>query len=90
MDRPRLREIQDGQRDDSVHGQGSAVPEEGWAELRLPVHLRTPGLAATYDAVRIQAGHNTVLVDALATGKKAPITAELDEAAKTVLLTLSR
>lgn len=65
-------------------------PKLGEESLAVRATGRSGKLPITFDAVRIQMGHNTVLVDAVTTGKKLPVTAELEEAANTVLMALSR
>ena len=65
-------------------------PKVGERSFAARFTLRGTSAPATYDAVRIQAGHNTVLVDAMTTKQVLPSSAEMEDAATVVLLNLSR
>ncbi len=67
-------------------------PQMGDDSLATRYTLHYPGVArtATYDAVRIVVGHNTVLVDGASVTDSLPIPGELEGAADSVLLNLSR
>jgi len=65
-------------------------PKMGEQSFAARFTVRAPHIVATYDAVRVQVGRNTVLVDAVAMGKRVPVPAEMEEAADTVLMALSR
>lgn len=65
-------------------------PKAGESRFAARFTLRSPSLVATYDAIRIQAGHNTVVVDAITPDKRLPDSSELEDAAEVILLNLSR
>ncbi len=66
-----------------------SFPEMGEDSVAINMTLDSGGRRASYAHVRVQAGHNTVVVEALSATNEPPAAA-MQEAADTMLLNLSR
>ncbi len=84
--------VQEGKRTIRLRAAPLPFPKMGEASLAIRYTVRFPALKgpATYDAVRIVAGHNTLLVDALSLSSSLPVPGELKGVADDALLNLSR
>lgn len=67
-----------------------SLPAMGEESVAMRMTYRSGKIQATYAVLRVQAGHNTVAVDAISVTGQLPVAAELQAAADTMLLNLSR